>query len=91
MVGDYILFIKSGCPYCDKAMDLLQRRELPFKVINFVCKPETAASITGENLLSGLKAAFSHSTVPMILKEEEDSCFKLIGGYTQLVEHLDVG
>ena len=89
MVGDYILFIKSGCPYCEQALKILKAEEASFKVVNFVCLPITATSTAGENLLSGVKAAFGHSTVPMILREEEDGYFKLIGGYTQLVEYLD--
>ncbi len=85
MVGYYTLLVKSGCPYCVKAIELLQEKELPFRVINYVPMDDGR----GENLLSAMKSMFGHSTVPIVIREEEDKNFKLVGGYTDLVEHLD--
>ena len=85
MEGYYTLLVKSGCPFCVKAIKLLQEKELPFRVINYVPMDDGR----GENLLSAMKGMFGHPTVPIVIKEEEDKNFKLVGGYTDLVEHLD--
>ena len=46
-----------------KAIELLQEKELPFRVINYVPMDDGR----GENLLSAMKSMFGHPTVPIVI------------------------
>lgn len=74
----YIVFCKPTCPFCVKAKELLEERKLEHSMVD--------VGDTWEQL----KGAFRWKTVPMILEVENDVLYHFIGGYTDLVEYLDV-
>ena len=76
----YILFIKQTCPFCVKAVQLLQQRGLPYKIVDF--EPDQ------EEVLREIKEAHSWKTVPMIF-ERDGADIKFIGGFTDLEEWLE--
>ena len=76
----YVLFIKDECPFCVKAIDLLESKKLNYNVINFL--PDQ------EDILDEIKEAFSWQTVPMIILKHENQT-KFIGGYTDLLEEVE--
>jgi len=78
-MGKYILYVKTSCPYCVQAEDLLASRGERAMVIPFDNDLET---------LDHMKWAYDHETVPMIF-HVVDSDIKFIGGYTELVVYLD--
>jgi len=82
--GTYILFVKTTCPYCHMAVDLLEEKNIPYKKI-----------ILGDKslLLEEIKTAFDWKTVPIIFFKKNErfpetslfkDMYKLIGGYTDL-------
>ena len=74
----YIVFCKPTCPFCVKAKELLEEQKLEHSMVD--------VGDTWEQL----KEAFRWETVPMILEVENDVLYHFIGGYTDLVEYLDV-
>lgn len=74
----YIIFCKATCPFCLKAKELLEEQELEYSVVD-----------VGETW-DQLKQAFRWQTVPMILEAESDVIYHFVGGYTDLVEYLQV-
>jgi glutaredoxin len=75
----YILYVKASCPFCKLAEDVLIEKEEKYFVVPFDMQPE---------VLQLLKEAYSYETVPMVFKREGDQ-INFIGGYTDLVKHLD--
>ena len=78
----YIIFMKDDCPYCVDAIELLKSKGLSYKSIVF--------SEDQNNILSEVKDAYQWKTVPIVVSRDADN-IKLIGGYTDLVEHLKNG
>ena len=78
----YILFIRSECPYCVRAIDLLEKQGKSYDIVNF--------SSNQKELLQQVKTAYEWSTVPMIFEREKND-IKFIGGYTELAGHLGDG
>ena len=74
----YIVFCKPTCPFCTKAEELLEGQALEYTMVE--------VGDTWEQL----KEAFRWKTVPMILEVESDVLYHFIGGYTDLVEYLDI-
>tara|TARA_R110002074_G_scaffold112241_2_gene240359 strand:- start:1199 stop:1474 length:276 start_codon:yes stop_codon:yes gene_type:complete len=75
----YILYLKKECPFCVRAKNFLNLKELRHKAIYF-----------DENLklLDDLKDAYSWSTVPMVFEKKENN-YVFVGGYTDLVERQE--
>ena len=65
---------KYHCPYCDQAKALLGQRDIPFE------EKKIGDGYTKEELLEAIPSA---RTVPQIFLDD-----KLIGGFTELNEHL---
>mgnify|MGYP003654131897 FL=1 len=78
----YILFIKQECPFCVRAVDLLEKQGKEYDVVKFDADQRT--------LLEQMKTAYQWETVPMVF-ERQDNDIKFIGGYTDLVEYLGNG
>ena len=74
----YIVYVKTACPFCKKAEDLLIEKEVSHFIVPFDTQPEA---------LDHMKWAYSHKTVPIIFKREGDD-IKFIGGYSDLVKHF---
>lgn len=77
----YVVFAKETCPYCVKAIELLEDKEQNFKIVNFE-QDQT-------NILEDIKEAYQWKTVPMIFKVSDDTTIKFIGGYTDLTAVFD--
>tara|TARA_R110001583_G_C5568729_1_gene401870 strand:- start:546 stop:833 length:288 start_codon:yes stop_codon:yes gene_type:complete len=84
VVVSYQLHLRDGCPYCDAALDLVKDRGL-----------EYYATIHKRGALGLIEeqTRHDHHTVPVITKtilvEGEEEEVLLIGGYTELKEHLE--
>tara|TARA_R100000008_G_C3542055_1_gene145344 strand:+ start:297 stop:539 length:243 start_codon:yes stop_codon:yes gene_type:complete len=76
----YVIFSKPECPYCIKAIELLEKTEKTFKVVNFAPQQE--------NILNEMKEAYEWSTVPMVFRIDEDGAIDFVGGYTDLSKYL---
>ena len=76
----YILFIKQECPYCVKAQELLESKNLNFSLVNF--------EMEQESVLSEIKKAYGWETVPMVFLKA-DHQIEFIGGCSDLETHLD--
>ena len=70
-----IVYGKSDCPYCSMAQDELTLRGIPYDYVNLKEIGKTAAEVTGRKNVK---------TVPQIYLEG-----KYIGGYEDLMTHLD--
>ena len=81
MEYEYILYIKEQCPWCVRAVNALDSREKHFKKISL-----------DQNLkiLEDLKEAYGWKTVPMVFQKTGHDNYTLLGGYTDLYEHLEV-
>jgi len=75
--GGFTMFVSKGCPYCEKAMNLLLYNALDFTMYNY--------ESDSEKLLEA-KARENWKTVPMIWKGEE-----FIGGFTDLERFIQDG
>lgn len=69
----YIVWGKSGCPYCDKAKALLASKRLQYRYIDIESDPNTYQEFKSK----GFK------TVPQIWEDET-----YVGGYTELLMRL---
>ena len=76
----YVAFIKESCPFCVKAVELLEEQQKKVKIVNF--QPDQ------EGVLQEIKDAYEWPTVPMIFKVENAKS-EFIGGYTDLVTHFE--
>ena len=77
---NYIVYVRDNCPFCVKAEELLNTKNLNYKIVNF--------SADQTQLLSEIKDAYGWTTVPMIFRREKTE-IEFIGGYTDLEKILD--
>jgi len=77
---NYIVYVRDNCPFCVKAEELLNTKNLNYKIVNF--------SADQTQLLSEIKDAYGWTTVPMIFRREKNE-IEFIGGYTDLEKILD--
>ena len=75
----YSLYILTDCPFCKRAVSLLESKKLPFVVIVMDKDPE---------FLEKIKKDFNHKTVPIVTESSEEGN-KLIGGCDDLERHLE--
>jgi glutaredoxin 3 len=67
-----IVYTKDPCPFCTRAINFLNARDIPFKEVD----------LTGNQAeMDRMKKETGWSTMPIILINKE-----LVGGYTDLVE-----
>ena len=78
----YILYVKNKCPFCVKAKQLLVQKNVLFETISFDTRPK---------VLQEIKNIYDWKTVPMVFERVETKTYKLLGGYTDLVERLEKG
>ncbi len=76
-MAEIVIYKKNPCPYCDRAMNLLNGRDLKYEVIDLT---NDAAG------LQNLKQKWGWQTVPIIVING-----KLVGGYTDLKALDDSG
>jgi glutaredoxin len=78
----YVLFGKPTCPFCVKAGNLLEERNLTYHMVNF---EEDQAET-----LKVVKTAWGWETVPMVFYVNDSGDIKFLGGFDDLERHLDV-
>ncbi len=74
----YVLYVKTTCPFCDNAKQLLDSQREEYKVVDVT---------DSDQVWQQVKEAYSWKTVPMIL-QKQDNFFVLIGGSTDLEKYL---
>ena len=74
----YHMVIKESCPYCQKAMALLDSKGFAYDTDPMDEDPE---------LLLEIKKGLNHNTVPIIW-EIESGKREFIGGYAELLQHF---
>ena len=83
----YHVIARNGCPFCVKAVELLEENKLHFHADYY--GPDQATKLNEQ------KEKYEWNTVPIINKVvvEEDGTIEtnFIGGYTDLREYLTVG
>lgn len=75
MTNSFVVVIMRGCPYCDLTLDLLDERQIPYKLLTL------NIDFQREDLD---KIAPGAKTYPQILINGDS-----IGGYDDLVEKID--
>ena len=75
----YTVWAKSHCPYCQQAQELLLEKKLPYDIVMVD---------EDKDLLQEVQQKFNWSTVPVIV-ETKDNNEIFVGGFTDLVEHLE--
>ena len=78
-MNKFILYVKVDCPFCHKAEDLLASNNKEYSIVPFD---------DAQEILEHMKHAYDYETVPMIF-HAQDNLIKFVGGYTDLVEHLN--
>ena len=80
MTKRYHLYVKTTCSFCDEAFKLLDKHGLQY-----------TANIMDNNdeLLTEVKQKYSWETVPIVFEVSGVRGKQLIGGYTDLVKHLE--
>ena len=74
-IMNVVIWSKYHCPYCDQAKALLTQRNIQFE------ERKIGDGYTKEDLLEAVPTA---RTVPQIFIDEQ-----LIGGFTELKQHLE--
>jgi glutaredoxin len=76
----YTVYGMSDCPYCVKAVDLLEDNQIGYRYYDI-------EAFGRQNVIETLRESYelpdNHNTVPVIYKG-----FEFIGGYTDLESHL---
>ena len=82
MYDSYLLYIKSNCSFCIKAIDRLEKEGHRYKTIMVDDCPE--------GFIRELKDAYEHKSFPMVLGCD-DTCrsYNWLGGHDDLMVHLD--
>lgn len=73
----YDIFVVPGCPFCDKAIDLMIEKRFNFSAHYYE---------SDSTVLTEAKKKENWETVPMIWRGEE-----FVGGFTDLQEMLENG
>ncbi|MGE5086790.1 MAG: glutaredoxin domain-containing protein [Bacillota bacterium] len=72
-----LMYKKDPCPYCDRAVNFLNAKGIPYDIVDLTNKPEE---------IDRIKAETGRRTVPIILINGQ-----LVGGYTDLKALDDEG
>ena len=73
----YHLFVKSRCPFCKEAKELLKTKKIEHVVTSLDKAP---------NVLGRLKERTGHTTVPIIFEVAEGNKYNFVGGCSDLKE-----
>lgn len=79
MDKNFSVYVKTDCPFCKKAISILEQNKLSFIVI-----------VVDKNLefLEEIKQKVNHSTVPIVLEHSKNGV-KLIGGSDNLENYIN--
>jgi glutaredoxin len=79
MLTYYHIYAKAECPYCVKAINLMNELGYEFVLTLVDASPEYYYK---------LKKKYEHDTVPMIVEYDVAGHEKFIGGYSELIEYF---
>ena len=83
MNDSYILYTKPGCPWCERAVALLNEKKIPYNEI---------ALGTDDRLLTEVKQALRWPTFPAVFLRSADSGdLQMVGGCSDLESRLESG
>ena len=68
------------CPFCIKAKEQLKAKNISFDVISFDKRPK---------ILKEIKEIYDWKTVPMVFERLDNNTYRLVGGYTDLLNYLE--
>jgi|32_taG_2_1085360.scaffolds.fasta_scaffold16178_3 glutaredoxin 3 len=77
----YILYVRSDCPFCKKAVKLLEERNLDFNILDLKRR---------SRVLKELKNIYDWQTVPMVFCRSNTN-IEFVGGFDDLSERLSDG
>lgn len=75
------LFVLTGCPFCKKASNLLEKHGAKFSIV---------VMDKDQELLDIVKNNYGHGTVPIVVGYLDDTQHMLIGGFTELEKFFQV-
>ena len=75
----FTVYIKTDCPFCEKAIDLLDEKKIPFIVVAMDKNPDFAEK---------LKQDMKMTTIPVIIEQLELGV-KIIGGFDNLEQYIN--
>ena len=82
MYDSYLLYIKSRCPWCIKALDRLEKEGKKYKTI--------MVDDCNDGFICELKEAYEHKSFPMVMGHVASArSYSWIGGHDDLMAHLD--
>lgn len=82
MFDKYVLYVKTECPFCVQAIDLIEEKGFDYSIIE--------VDDCTEGFISQIKDAFNHDTFPMIMGYDDTyESYNWIGGYDNLIESFD--
>jgi glutaredoxin len=73
----YHLFVKSRCPHCKEAKELLKSEKIEHVITSMDKAPK---------VLTRLKESTGHTTVPIIFEVTEEEKYNFVGGCSDLKE-----
>lgn len=80
MSSQYIVIGKESCPYCTRAKDLLDSKNIEYTYRDF--QQVNSADVAALEKIAGQE----FRTVPQIFKYKEGGGLNYIGGYTELAQ-----
>jgi|GEM_PF-2803832 len=75
-------YVKTGCPFCKKALDIIERHDKMVVV--------TVLDRAPEEVIADIKGQLNHQTVPIILEADTEIGIRMIGGCTELAAEFNV-
>jgi glutaredoxin len=76
----FTVYSITDCPFCKKAIKLLDERQQRFVVVVMDKNPE---------FIEKVKTDMNRTTVPIVLENQEQIGFKIIGGSDDLENYLN--
>lgn len=76
----YTAYVLLDCPYCEKAINLLTDKKLPFIAV---------IMDMNEEYVQQIKKDMNMKTVPIIVEHSETGTNHLIGGFDDLNKYLE--
>jgi len=76
----FVMYVKNECNFCIQAVEELTERKIDFDVFLLDHREDTWFD---------LKKIYGWQTVPMIFEATGEREYKLIGGYTDLMNRLE--
>ena len=76
----YTAYVLLDCPFCKKAIKLLQDKKVPFLTVIMDMNPE---------FVDRIKEDMKHPTVPIVVQQLENSTIRIIGGADDLEKYLN--